>query len=167
MDSCMVHLNCFPPRAASVNFWFLIAVQFGGGCWYKANANCEMLLRKIGGEINVHNLGFCAKWRLWRHASRLTATAVITASRHHFSKRWHIADVKNITDDDQANLMVHQNSTNMAYTFRFYVCVRLRNRDCCSVADGNGSCHSPTPSYFEEITRCRHKKTSLEKTRQP
>ena len=34
--SCMAHLNCLPPRAASVNFWFFIAVPFGGGCWYKA-----------------------------------------------------------------------------------------------------------------------------------
>ena len=30
--SCMGHLNCFPPRAAGVNFWFFIAVPFAGGC---------------------------------------------------------------------------------------------------------------------------------------
>ena len=30
---------------------------------------------------------------------------------------------------------------------------------CCYVADGSGSCHAPAPSYFEEIIRCRRKKT--------
>ena len=52
--------------------------------------------------------------------------------------------------------VVHRNSANMACTFRFYVCLRLRDRDCCSAADGSGSCH--TPSYFEEMTCCRHQK---------
>ena len=47
----MAHLNCFPARAAGVNFWFFIAVPFGGECWDKAK--CEMLLRKIDGEKNV------------------------------------------------------------------------------------------------------------------
>ena len=114
-----------------------------------------MLLRKIDGEMNVKNCGFSAKWR---HAPRLTATAVITNSRHSFSKRWHVADVKNIAGDNQTTLMVHRNSTNIACTFRFYVCLRLRDRDCCSVADGSGSCHTSAPSYFEEMTRCRHQK---------
>ena len=99
-----------------------------------------------------------AKWRRWRHAPRLTATAIITDSRHRFSKRWHVADVKNIAGDNQTTLMVHLNSANIACTCRFYVCLRLRNRDCCSAADGSGSCHSPAPSYFEEMTRCRHQK---------
>ena len=53
--------NCFPPRDAGVNVWFFIAVSFGGGCWYKAK--CEMLLRKIDGEKNVHNCGFSVKLR--------------------------------------------------------------------------------------------------------
>ena len=59
--SCMAHLNCFPPRAAGVNFWFFIAVPFGGGCWYKVK--CDMLLRKIDGDMNVQNYGFSAKLR--------------------------------------------------------------------------------------------------------
>ena len=137
----------------------LLAGPSGGGCWYKAK--CEMLLSKIDGEMNVQNCGFSseiAKWRRWRHAQRLTATTVITEWRHRFSKRWHIADVKNIAGDDQTTLMVHQNCTNIACTFRFYVCLCLRYRNCCSVADGSGSCHAPTPSYFEEMTRCRCQK---------
>ena len=116
-----------------------------------------MLLRKIDGEMNVQNGGFFAKWRRWRHASRLTATAVIMNSRHRFSKRWHVADVKNIAGNDQTILMVHRNSANIACPFRLYVCLRLCDRYCCSAADG-GSCHAPAPSYFEEITRCRRKK---------
>ena len=56
--------------------------------------------------------------------------------------------------------MVHRYSANIVCTFCFYVCLRLRDRDCCSAADGNGSCHSPTPSYFEEMTRWRHQKLS-------
>ena len=86
------------------------------------------------------------------------ASAVITDSRHHFSKRWHVADVKNIAGDNQATLMVHWNFTNFACTCRFYVCLRIRDRDCCSTADGSGSCHAPAPSYFEEIKRCRRQK---------
>ena len=42
------------------------------------------------------------------------------------------------------------------WRLRFYVCLRLRDRDCCSAADGSGSFHAPTPLYFKEITRCRH-----------
>ena len=51
--------------------------------------------------------------------------------------------------------MVHRNSTNLACTFRIYVCLRLCDRDSCSAADGIGNCHTPAPSYFEEMTRCR------------
>ena len=61
----MAHLNCFPPRATGVNFWFFIAVPSSGGCWYKTK--CEMLLRKIDGEMNVQNCGFSAK--LWNRDS--------------------------------------------------------------------------------------------------
>ena len=61
MGSCMAHLNCFPARAAGVNFWFFVAVPCGGGCWYKAK--CEMLLCKIDGEKNVQNFRFSVK--LW------------------------------------------------------------------------------------------------------
>ena len=96
-----------------------------------------------------------AKWKRWRHAPWLMATAVITDSHHRFSKRWHVADVKNIAGDDQTILMVHWNSANFACTFRIYVCLRLCDRDCCSAAEGSGSCHAPAPSYFEEMTRCR------------
>ena len=53
------------------------------------------------------------------------------------------------------NLKGHRNSANLACTFRIYVCLRLCDRDCCSVADGSGSCHASAPSYFEEMTRCR------------
>ena len=98
------------------------------------------------------------KWRQWRHAPRLTATAVIMDSRHRFSKRWQVADVKNIAGDDQTTQMVHRNSANIACPFRFYVCLRLRDRYCCSAADGSGCCHACAPFYFEDITRCRHKK---------
>ena len=119
-----------------------------------------MLLRKIDGEMNVQNGGFSeiAKWRRWRHAPWLTAMADIMDSCHHFSKRWHVTDVKNIAGDDQTTLMVHRNSANIACPFRFYVCLRLRDRYCCSAADGSGSCHAPAPSYFKEITCCRRKK---------
>ena len=111
---------------------------------------------------NEHaNCGFyakIAKWRRWRHAPRLTATAVIMDSRHRFSNIWHIADVKNITGDEQTTLMVHRNSANIACTFLIYVYLRLWDRDCCSAADGSGSCHAPALSYFEEMTRCRRQR---------
>ena len=83
---------------------------------------------------------------------------IITNWRHNFSKRRHDADVKNIAGDDQATLIVHRNSANIASTFRFYVCLRLRYRDGCAAADSNGSSHAPAPSYFEEMTYCRHQK---------
>ena len=117
-----------------------------------------MLLRKIDGEMNVQNCGFSAKWRRWRHDSRLTATAVITDSCHRVTKRWHVENVKNIASNDQTILIVHRNSANIACTFRFYVCLLLRDRDCCSAADVSSSCHAPASSYFEEMTRCRRQK---------
>ena len=89
---------------------------------------------------------------------RLAAMAVATHPHSRISKRWHVADVKNIAGNDQATLMVHRDPANIACTFRFYVYLRLRDRDCCSTADGNGSCHAPTLSYFEEMTRCRHQR---------
>ena len=163
----MAHLNCFPPWAAGVNDWFFLLAHLVVGVGIKQNAKCEMLLRNIDGETNVQNCGFSAKWRRWRHAPWLMATAVITDSRHRFSKKWHVADVKNIAGDDQTTLMVHQNSANIACTFRIYVCFRLCDRDCCSAAEGSGSCHAPAPSYYEEMTHFRCKKNSLEMTRQP
>ena len=54
--------------------------------------------------------------------------------------------------------MVHRNSANIVCTFRIYVCLRLCDHDCCSAADGSGSCHAPAPSYFEEMTRCRRQR---------
>ena len=60
----------------------------------------------------------------------------------------------NIAGDDQTTLMVHRNSTNLACTFRIYVCLRLCDCDCSSTADGSSSCHAPAPSYFKEMTRC-------------
>ena len=54
-------------------------------------------------------------------APRLMATAVATDTRHRFSNRWHVANIKNIAGDDQATLMVDRNSANIAYTFWFYI----------------------------------------------
>ena len=131
MGSCITHLNYFLPRAAGVNFWFFMAVPSGGGCWYKAK--CEM---RDAATQNRHRnecaklriFHEIAKWRRWRHASWLMATAVVTDSRCPFSKRWHVADVKNIAGDDQATLMVERNSANIAYTFRFYVFTSTRSQ---------------------------------------
>ena len=87
MGSCMAHLNCLPPRAADVSDWFFLLAYLAVGAGIKQNAKCKMLLCKIDGEMNVQNCGFSAeivKWRRWRHAPRLMATAVITDSRHRF-----------------------------------------------------------------------------------
>ena len=68
MGSCMAHLNSLPPRAAGVNYWFLLLARLVVGVGKKQNAKCEMLLRKIDGEMNVQNGGFSAKLRRWQHA---------------------------------------------------------------------------------------------------
>ena len=57
----MAHLNCLPPRAAGVNYWFFLLAHLVVGVGIKQNAKCEMLLRKIAGEMYVQNLGFAAK----------------------------------------------------------------------------------------------------------
>ena len=93
-----------------------------------------------------------AKWRRWRHAPRLTATAVVMDTRHRCSKRWHVVDIKNIAGDNQTTLMVHRNSASIMCTFRFYICLRLRDCDCCSAADGSGSCTHP----HHRISKRRH-----------
>ena len=117
MSSCMAHLNFLLPRAAGVNYWFLLLDRLVVGVGKKQNAKFEMLLCKIDGEMNVQNGGFSAKLR-----------------------------------NGDGGDMFHD------WRFRFYVCSRLCDRDCCFAADGNGSCHAPTPSYSKEMTRCRHKK---------
>ena len=61
--------------------------------------------------------------------------------------RWSFVHIKNIAGDDQATLMDHQNSANITYTFRFYVCLRLRDHDWCFTADDNSSCHRLAPSF--------------------
>ena len=88
--------------------------------------------RRRNGHAKLWIFREIAKWRRWRHAPRLTATAVITDSRYRSSKRWHVSDVKPIACDDQTNLMVHRNSANIVCIFRFYVCLRLCDCDCCS-----------------------------------
>ena len=75
--------------------------------------------------------------------------AVVTDSRRHFSKTWHVTNVKNIARDDQATLMVDRNSANILFTFRFYACLRLRDRDWYSVADSNGRSYGLVPSFFD------------------
>ena len=47
---------------------------------------------------------------------------------------------------------------NITCTFRFYVCLRLRDRDCCSAADGSDSYQAPASSYFEEVIHRRRQK---------
>ena len=54
-------------------------------------------------------------------APRLTAMAVATESRNHFPKRWHVADIKNITSDDRATLRVDQNSANITQYIKIYI----------------------------------------------
>ena len=53
----MAHLNCLPPRAAGVNYWFFLLAHLVVGVGIKQNEKCEMLLRKIDGERNVQNCG--------------------------------------------------------------------------------------------------------------
>ena len=90
--------------------------------------------------------------------STTDATAVATNLRRCFLERWHVADVKNITSDDQATLIVDRNFADIAYTFQFYNCLCLRDHDYCTVAEGNGSLHGLAPSFFEEMTRCWRQK---------
>ena len=107
---------------AGANFCFFIAVPSGGGCWYYAK--CEMVLCKIDGEINMQNCAYSANGEMKTVATDapwLTAMTVATDSHHHFSKRWHVADVKNNARDGQATLMIDQNSTNITHTFWFYI----------------------------------------------
>ena len=128
--------------------------------WYKATSemrDAAMQDRRKNERAKLWIFHEITKLRLWRHAPRLMATAVITDSRRRFSKRWHVSDIKNIAGDDQTTLMVHWNSANIACIFCFYVCLRLHDRDCCSAANGSGSCHAPALSYFEKMTRCRCK----------
>ena len=58
MGLCMAHLNSLPPRAAGVNYWFFLLARLVVGVVKKAK--CEMLLRKMDGEMNVQNGGFSA-----------------------------------------------------------------------------------------------------------
>ena len=105
-------------------------------------------------------------WKLWishkivklrwmRHAPRLTAMAVATDSFRCFSKRWHIADVKNITGDDQAILIVDRNSIDIVNSFRIYVyeIVTLAPQRT-EMAVGAGL----APLFFEKMTCCRRQK---------
>ena len=57
----MAHLNCLPPRAAGVIDWFFLLAHLVVGVGIKQNAKCEMLLRKIDGEMNVQNCRFSMK----------------------------------------------------------------------------------------------------------
>ena len=139
----MAHLNCLPSRAVGINDWFFLRAHLVVGVGIKQNGKCEMLLRKIDGEMNVQNCEFSAKLRRWRHAPRLIATAVITDSRHRFQRDDTLLMSKNIAGDDQTALMVHRNSTNIVCIFRIYVCLRLCDRDCYSAADGSGSATHP------------------------
>ena len=61
--SCRAHLNCLPPRAAGVNYWFSWLAHLVVGVGIKQNAKCKMLLCKIDGEMNVQNCRFSATLR--------------------------------------------------------------------------------------------------------
>ena len=79
-------------------------------------------------------------WRQWQ----LLWTRAIVFRRDDF------ADVKNNTGIDQATLIVDRNSADIAYTFWFYVCLNLRDRNWCSAADGSVSWHWFAPSFYED-----------------
>ena len=157
----MAHLNCLPPWAAGVNDWFFLLADLVMGVGIKQNVKCEMLLRKIDSEMNVQNCGFSAKLRNgdggdmlhdWRQRQLSRTRALI------FRRDDTLSTSKNIAGNDQTTLVIHRNSANIACTFRIYVCLRLCDRDCCSAADGSGTCHAPVSSYVEEMTRCRRQK---------
>ena len=38
--SCMIHLNCLPPRAAGVNYWFFLLVHLVVRVGITQNARC-------------------------------------------------------------------------------------------------------------------------------
>ena len=40
MSSCMAHLNCLPPRAAGVNYWFFLLAHLVVGVGIKQNVRC-------------------------------------------------------------------------------------------------------------------------------
>ena len=61
MGLCMAHLNCLPPRAPGVQYWFFLLAHLMVGI--KQNTKCAMLLRKIDGKMNVQNCGFFTKLR--------------------------------------------------------------------------------------------------------
>ena len=119
-----------------------------------------MLLRKIDGEMNVQMVDF--PWNFGMETVATCSTNDGNGSYHglapsffeEMTRCWRQKQCRRRPDI----LMVHRNSANIVCPFRFYVCLRLHDRYCCSAADGSGSCHAPGPSYFEEITRCRRKK---------
>ena len=51
----MAHLNCLPPKAAGVHDWIFLLAHLVVAVGIKQNATCEMLLRKIDGEMNMQN----------------------------------------------------------------------------------------------------------------
>ena len=59
----MAHLIYLPHRAAGVNYWIFLLAHLVVDVGIKKNAKCEMLIRKIDGEMNVQNCGFFAKFR--------------------------------------------------------------------------------------------------------
>ena len=40
MDSSMAYINCLPPRAAGVNYWFILLAHLVVGVGIKQNARC-------------------------------------------------------------------------------------------------------------------------------
>ena len=77
-----------------------------------------------------------------------------------FSKRRHVADVKHIAGDGQTTLIVHRNSTNIACTFRIYVCAVTT---VVSAADGSGRKHHrrwPESIEIPQIRKFMHTRSS-------
>ena len=116
----MAHLNYFPSRVACFNFCFFIAVPSDGVYWYYAKWCYAKQTAKWTCKI-VDIPRNCEVETVATDAARLMATAVATDSRRRFLKRWHVADVKNITEGDHTTLIVNRNFANIAHTFRFYV----------------------------------------------
>ena len=93
-----------------------------------------------------------AKWRRWRHAPQLTATAVIRLVPSFFEEMTRCRREKHCRRRPN-----NPNGPSKCRKYRVYLPL-LRDRDYYSTADGSGSCHAPAPSYFERMTRCRCEK---------
>ena len=156
----MAHLNCLPPRAAGVSYWFFLLAHLVVGVGYKAK--CEMLDAATQNRRRNER----AKW--WFFAKLRNGD---DGDMLHDWRQWQLSWTRAIVFEEMTRCRLQKhcrrrtdnpNGPSKFCKYRVYLPLLLLFTSARSRllfrSRRQRLCHAAAPSYFEETTHCRRQK---------